>query len=93
MEIEWDEIKRFANLRKHGYDLAEAGMVFETPYLIDLDLRRDYGEDRWIVLGYLKGDLIVLVYTDRGEKARIISLRKATLKERRIYEKRITYRL
>ncbi|MGE4424748.1 MAG: BrnT family toxin [Pseudodesulfovibrio sp.] len=93
MGFTWDEVKREANLAKHGLDFADAWKVFEEPYLERLDTRCDYGEDRWAVLGRVEGLGVVLVYTEREADVRIISLRKATPDERRIYEQTISKRL
>lgn len=92
MVIEWDEAKRAANLEKHGLDFADAGEVLEGPCLERLDTRKDYGEDRWAALGSLRGRVVFLAYVDRGDGLRIISFRKATAEERRIYEQAVKNR-
>lgn len=86
MELEWDEAKRESNLAKHGLDLAVSLELFADYFMERLDTRRDYGEDRWIALGMIRGMLVVLVYTERDDTLRPISLRKATIQERSIYE-------
>ena len=86
MNFTWDEDKRRANLSKHGLDFEAADKLFDDYRLERLDTRRDYGEDRWIALGLIHGNVAVLVYTERGEDIRVISLRKATPEERQIYE-------
>lgn len=92
MAFVWDEGKRETNLAKHGLDFADAWQVFEAPYLERLDQRRDYGEDRHLVLGMFGQHVVFLVHTERGEDTRIISFRKATPQERRIYEKTVLNR-
>ncbi len=92
MAFIWDEDKRLKNLAKHGLDFIDAEHVFENPYLEKLDTRHNYGEDRWVTLGMIAPNIVVLIYTERGEDTRIISLRKATSQERRIYEKAIANR-
>ena len=87
MELEWDDDKRRSNLAKHGLDLARAGEVFADYRLERLDTRRDYGEDRWIAIGMLRGLAVVLVYVERVDSIRAISLRRATPTEREIYER------
>ena len=87
MELEWDEAKREDNLAKHGFDFAIALELFADYFMERLDVRHDYGEDRWVALGMMRGVLVVLVYTERDSKLRPISLRKATIMERSIYEK------
>jgi uncharacterized DUF497 family protein len=46
MQFEWDEQKNLANIRKHGFSFADAWEIFDAPMLVDLDDRRNYGEDR-----------------------------------------------
>ena len=92
MGFVWDGVKREANLAKHGLDFEDAWQVFESPYLERLDTRRDYGEDRWAVLGRIGVTVVFLAYTEREKDLRVISLRKATPKERMIYEQTITHR-
>jgi uncharacterized protein len=80
MQFEWDEQKNLANIRKHGFSFADAWEIFGAPMLVDLDDRRNYGEDRWI-------GIRVVVYTEPDEDTtRIISLRKALNHERQAYE-------
>ena len=86
MNFTWDEDKRRANLSKHGLDFEAAEKLFDDYRLERLDTRQDYGEDRWIALGMIHGNVVVLVYTERGSGIRVISLRKATTEERTIYE-------
>lgn len=87
MELEWDEAKRESNLAKHGLDFAVALELFADYFMERLDTRHDYGEDRWVALGKIHGVAVVLVYTERSAKLRPISLRKATIMERGLYEK------
>lgn len=91
MRFEWDEQKRKTNIRRHGFDFADAKQVFAGPMLIRLDIRQDYGEDRWIGIGITNGRVVVVVYTeqDNGETIRIISLRKALKHERKRFEEAI----
>jgi uncharacterized DUF497 family protein len=86
MEQEWDETKRESNLTKHGLDFAVALEIFADYFMERLDTRQDYGEDRWVVLGMIRGTTAVLVYTERNGMFRPISLRKATAQEWSIYE-------
>lgn len=83
--FEWDEAKRRTNLAKHGIDFADVeGFDFETA-LIGPDERQDYGERRFIALGFLDGRLHVLVFTMRGDVRWLISLRKANAREVRFH--------
>jgi uncharacterized DUF497 family protein len=85
MDCEWDETKRLSNILKHGIDFADAIEVLEGDFAEAEDLRRPYGERRFLVTGELRGELIRLVFTWRGERRRIISVRRARQNERRAY--------
>jgi len=62
-------------------------MVFESPMLVGLDDREDYGEDRWIGIGLMENRVVVIVYTELEEDSIcIISFRKATTNESENYE-------
>ena len=90
MNFEWDEDKNQANIRKHGLDFCDAWQIFQAPLVTDLDLRTDYGEDRWIGIGLLGSRTVVVTFTVRGaETRRIISLRKALRHEREKFEEEI----
>jgi uncharacterized protein len=90
MNFEWDNLKNDLNIDKHGFDFADAYRVFGLPMLVDIDNRRDYGEDRWIGTGLLDGRIVVVIFTEPDrETTRIISLRKALSHERRYYEQYI----
>ncbi len=87
MRFEWDNAKNSANTRKHGIDFADVPDIFNHPMLIMLDDRKDYGEERWIAIGWIHALVGVVVYTVRqGDVIRIISARKATKHEVRRYE-------
>jgi uncharacterized DUF497 family protein len=84
---DWDPAKNRANLAKHGVDFADAVAVLED----DLGLTRPdaeaRGEARFVTLGMdAFGRLLVVVYTERGERIRIISARLAAKQERKFYE-------
>jgi uncharacterized protein len=91
MIFEWDEAKRRANFQKHGLDFRDAEQVFQGPVVTVLDNRQEYGEDRHISLGTLADVVVVVVHTARSEKTRLISMRKAKLKERQAYEEKILF--
>ena len=93
MQLEWDEAKREANLHTHGFDFVEADKVFENVYFEELDGRKEYNEDRYIVYGVISEIVVNLVYTRRGENIRVISLRRANKRERGRYEETIKNRL
>ena len=88
MQIEFDAAKRAATLRARGLDMARAGEVFSGPTLTAEDDRRDYGEDRFITVGFLDVSMVVVVWTPRKVGARIISMRKANDREQRLYGER-----
>ena len=91
MRFEWDDEKNKSNIQKHGFDFADAWEIFEAPLLAGLDVRKHYGEDRWIGVGLLRGRIIVVVFTERdAETIRLISLRKASRHERIKYEEAVT---
>lgn len=90
MQFEWDERKNLLNIRKHGIDFCDVPEMFQHPMLSLCDERYDYGEARWISLGWLRGLVGVVVYTERcGDVIRIISARKATRKEAQRYDRTI----
>lgn len=95
MKFEWDEHKNTENIRKHGFDFADAWDVFQYPLFVMLDDREHYEEDRWIGIGMMSsGIVVVLAFAEREqETVRIISMRKATKNERTRYEKEIKNRL
>lgn len=87
MRFEWDDAKNSANIRKHVIDFADVIDIFSHPMLVMLDDREDYGEERWIAIGWIHALVGVVVYTERqGDVIRIISARKATQHEVRRYE-------
>ena len=86
---EWDRNKNDGNLRKHGLSFEDALEVFTGRCLTFEDRRTEYGEERHMTLGHLKGRLVVIAHTQRGENTRIISMRKANSRERKAYEKRL----
>ena len=84
---DWDEQKRQTNLAKHGVDFSLADGLDLVSAIREHDLRRDYGEPRIVVTGKIAGRLHVMIYTPRGEKMRIISLRKANSREEAKWER------
>ncbi|NWA68860.1 BrnT family toxin [Pseudomonas reactans] len=90
MVFEWDESKNNANIVKHGIDFNDVPDIFRHPMLALRDDRADYGEERWISIGWIKLLVGVVVYTERrGDVIRIISARKATKKEAKYYDANI----
>jgi uncharacterized DUF497 family protein len=89
MEIEYDTDKRNATLTHRGVDMARAGEVFDGPNVLFADDRFDYGEERFITIGFLDGRMVVLAWTPRGNACRVISMRKANEREQRKYGPRM----
>jgi uncharacterized protein len=87
--ITWDEPKRRRNLRKHGLDFRDAERVFEGVTYSYEDDRLAYGEQRFITLGLLREMVVSIVHTEDNGRIHIISMRKATRREREIYFERI----
>lgn len=87
MEIDFDPAKNTRNIRERGLSFERAAEFdFETA-VIEVDDRRDYGEDRITAIGLLGGVPHVLIFTMRGDVLRVISFRKANTREVRRYEK------
>ena len=88
MIFEWDESKRRANYDKHGLDFRDAKTIFQGLTITKEDTRKDYGEKRWITIGKLEDVTVVVVHVQRSERIRIISIRKANSREKKIYEEK-----
>jgi uncharacterized DUF497 family protein len=86
--FEWDEAKSRRNLNKHGVSFEEASTIFGDPLARTIhDTLHSKEEDRFVNLGVSqRGRLLVVVFTDRGERIRIVSARVATRRERKDYE-------
>jgi uncharacterized DUF497 family protein len=85
--VTWDERKRQANRRRHGLDFEGCEAVFDSPVVTNEDSRSAYGEQRINLLGWLRGKVVHMTYTERGEILQVISLREATQHEARYYFK------
>jgi len=84
--FEWDELKAERNLRKHKISFLQARRVFDDLFaLIEHDVSEDYNEDRYLATGMIDGMLVTVAYTERGERIRLISARKANSDEQRRY--------
>lgn len=80
MRFTWHEAKRQTTLRDRGLDFAHAELVFTGPTFTFEDDREDYGEQRWVTLGLLRGKVFVIVHTETEFEIRIISMREAAKK-------------
>ncbi len=76
-KFDWDPKKRTSNLKKHKIDFRGIEPVFYGPTVSFIDDREDYGEEREIIYGMIGIDVVVVVYTIRGDVHWIISARKA----------------
>jgi uncharacterized DUF497 family protein len=86
VRITYDPQKRKETLEKRNLDFEDAPQIFAGKHFQMEDDREDYGETRWITVGRLGRDVVVVVWTPRGDARRIISMRKCHAKERKRYE-------
>ena len=89
MNIEFDQAKDAANVAKHGVSMALAERICWPDVLCMPDNRRDYGELREIGFAVIDERLYVVVFVQRGEVMRIISLRKANRREVKLYDEAV----
>jgi uncharacterized DUF497 family protein len=90
LTFEWDEVKAKANFKKHKVSFEEGKTIFNDPFLFTFpDSEHSIKEERYVNISLsAKGRILVLTHTERQDKIRIISCRKATARERRFYEER-----
>ena len=91
--FQWDSRKEQGNLRKHHFDFTSASLIWGGPVVEKVDDRREYGETRIIAIGEAGKNIVVVVYTWRGEDRRIISARRANSREKSLFEEEIGRRL
>lgn len=89
MEITFDPAKREKTLRERELDFLDAAEVFEGPNYRFVDDRFDYGEERIVTIGYLRGRMMVVVWTPRGSARHVISMRKANEREQAQYREHL----
>ena len=94
VRLDWDEQKNARNQAKHGIDFETAQLVFDDPFCITFIEREREGEERWQAIGAIEDILLlVVVHTYREEEGdeviRIISARRATRHERKLYAQAI----
>ena len=89
--FEWDEIKARKNEQDHQVSFHEGSTIFHDPHIATMhDPDHSENEDRYLSLGYSsQGRVLLVSYTDRGNNIRLISCRKATRREQKMYEKGI----
>ena len=88
-EWDWDSRKYTSNILKHGINFADAIHIFGGIVVEGIDSRTEYDETRWLAIGVMDRREIVVIYTERGERRRMISARRATHHERQNYWKHI----
>ena len=88
-DFEWDDTKDFDNQDAHdGLTFEEARLIWEENVYVLKD-RRQYPETRWLAFGYLDQTMLIVVFTKRGQRKRIISAREADAHEEAKYGPRI----
>ncbi len=87
MELEWDEAKRRINLEKHGLDFADLDEFDWSEPVTYQDVRKNYGEARFMALATFRGRVHSVTFTVRWPAVRVISFRRAHRKEVRLNEK------
>jgi uncharacterized DUF497 family protein len=90
MQFDWDEEKRQEVIDKRGVDILYAALIFENQVLVRPDDREDYGEKRFIALGYVEGEFFNVVYTPKGKRTRLITAWKAGRNGEKRYKNSIT---
>lgn len=88
MQFEWDDEKNKTNIKKHRISFSVAKFVFNDENRIEIfDELHSIDEDRYITIGLIDQVpmVVMVVYTERGQRIRLISARKATAEERRMY--------
>ena len=86
MRITYDPSKREATLLERGLDFENAAEVFAGSVLTVLNTWQDHGEDRYVTIGSLRGERVMVVWTPRGEDRHVISMRRCRNGEIRRYE-------
>ncbi len=94
MKFTWDRKKEASNIKKHGVSFEQASYVFADPFALNsYDELHSEDEERWVLLGKsLNETILLIVHTFRDDNGkefvRIISARKATRKEEKVYKER-----
>jgi uncharacterized DUF497 family protein len=89
MKITFDPAKRASALRDRNLDFVDAVEVFAGKVLNIPDERWDYGESRIITVGSLRGRMVIVVWTPRGNGRHVFSMRKANDREKACFGKRL----
>jgi len=87
-EFEWDAAKAESNFEKHGVSFEAACCVFNDVFAFErCDFDSEAGETKYVITGMVNDVILTVVYTERGERARIISARRATKHEQTEYDR------
>jgi uncharacterized DUF497 family protein len=89
VRISFDPAKRSATLADRGLDFEDAAEVFAGPTYDLADGRRDYGETRIITVGWLRGRMVIVVWTPRNDVRHVMSMRKANDREQARYRQQL----
>ena len=85
MEFEFDPVKSMSNLEKHGIDFEDARKLWSDPKVLIVKAK-EISEPRWIAVARLEQKHWSAIFTFRGERIRIISVRRSKMKEIALYE-------
>lgn len=86
LKFEWDKAKARSNYKKQGVTFDFAKGVFEDAFAVEfIDDRVEYGEERFVIIGMVEGHIIYVAYTEREDRIRMISARRATKYEQEAY--------
>lgn len=89
MKVTYDATKRAVTLAQRGLDFEDAAIVFGGVCVTRRDERPLYDEDRFITVGILGDEVVVIVWTERDDSRRVISMRKADRRERQDYRRTV----
>lgn len=89
MNFQWDGNKNQTNIRKNGISFEEAVEIFQSIRFSAVDSRYEYGEERIITVGEIRNQICIVVYTHRNNIIRIISARRANMRERKTHNERV----
>ncbi len=85
MRVKWSEAKRLSKFRKHDLGFMDAITALEGAVIAFEDDWFNYSEDRFVSIGLLQSNLVVIAHSESDDEVRVISMRKATSNERRVY--------
>lgn len=89
--FEWEEARRARNMKEFGVDFVRAAAMFDNPILEREDIRQFYGERRFLALGQAGGFFMVVAWTPRGSRRRILEAWKADRDDEAIYRATVPF--